>query len=62
MSAEFNDTWDDGVVTKEPTCTESGVRTYTCENGNIMYESIPALGHKEVIDPAKDADPARRPA
>ena len=55
MSAEFNDTWDDGVVTKEPTCTESGVRTYTCENGNIMYESIPALGHKEVIDPAKDA-------
>ena len=55
MSAEFNDTWDDGVVTKEPTCTENGVRTYTCENGNIMYESIPALGHKEVIDPAKDA-------
>lgn len=55
MSAEFNDTWDDGVVTKEPTCTESGVRTYTCENGNIMLESIPALGHKEVIDPAKDA-------
>ena len=55
MSAEFNYTWDDGVVTKEPTCTESGVRTYTCENGNIMYESIPALGHKEVIDPAKDA-------
>ena len=55
MSAEFNYTWDDGVVTKEPTCTESGVRTYTCENGNVMYESIPALGHKEVIDPAKDA-------
>lgn len=55
MSAEFNDTWDDGVVTKEPTCTENGVRTYTCENGNTMYESIPALGHKEVIDPAKDA-------
>lgn len=55
MSAEFNYMWDDGVVTKEPTCTESGVRTYTCENGNIMYESIPALGHKEVIDPAKDA-------
>lgn len=55
MSAEFNYTWDDGVVTKEPTCTESGVRTYTCENGNIMNESIPALGHKEVIDPAKDA-------
>lgn len=55
MSAEFNYTWDDGVVTKEPTCTESGVRTYTCENGNIMNESIPALGHKEVIDPAKAA-------
>ena len=41
MSAEFNYTWDNGVVTKEPTCSEYGVRTYTCENGNIMLESIP---------------------
>ncbi|MFR1190250.1 MAG: CotH kinase family protein, partial [Oscillospiraceae bacterium] len=55
MSAVYDYTWDDGVVTKEPTCTETGVRTYTCSNGNIMLESIPALGHKEVVDPAKAA-------
>ena len=23
-------TWDDGVVTTEPTCTETGVKTFTC--------------------------------
>ncbi len=37
-------------VTEEPTCTEKGVRTYTCtvhENCEENYtEEIPALGHK----------------
>ena len=36
-------------VTKEPTCTETGVRTYTCtaEGHDDSYtEEIPALGHK----------------
>ena len=23
--------WDDGVITKEPTCTENGIMTYTCQ-------------------------------
>ena len=33
-------------VTKEPTCTEAGVKTFTCENGDDSYtEEIPALGH-----------------
>lgn len=39
------ETWDDGVVTTEPTCTTEGVKTYTCTNGETRTESIPALGH-----------------
>ena len=45
MSAVYDHTWDAGVVTKESTCSENGVRTYTCDNGNIMLESIPRSGH-----------------
>lgn len=37
--------WDDGVVTKEPTCTEDGEKTYTNTNGETKTETIPALGH-----------------
>ena len=38
--------WDAGVVTKAPTCTKAGVRTYTCECGATRTETIPATGHK----------------
>lgn len=39
--------WDEGVVTTEPTCTTSGVRTYTCANDetHTRTEDIPATGH-----------------
>ena len=37
--------WDDGKVTKEPTCTEKGVKTYSCSCGATQNEDIPALGH-----------------
>ena len=34
-------------VTKEPTCTLTGTRTYTCEEcGHTYTETIPANGHK----------------
>ena len=33
------------AVTKEPTCTEEGVRTYTCSCGNSYTEGIPAKRH-----------------
>lgn len=34
------------TVTKEPTCTEKGVKTYTCSyDGSTYTEEIPALGH-----------------
>lgn len=39
-------------VTKEATCTETGVKTYTCSCGEKYTEEIAALGHKEVIDAA----------
>ncbi len=33
-------TWDAGVVTTAPTCTQAGVRTYTCECGDSYTEAI----------------------
>ncbi len=37
--------WDGGTVTKEATCTESGVKTFTCACGETKTESIGTLGH-----------------
>ncbi|WP_303857101.1 hypothetical protein [Aminicella lysinilytica] len=53
--------WDDGVITRQPTCTDEGIKVYTCEkysedlksqtklsDKNCLgqkVESIPALGH-----------------
>ena len=40
-------TWDEGTVTQAATCTEPGVKTYTCtECGETRTEEIPALGHE----------------
>lgn len=44
--AQHTHTWGAGVVTKEPTCTEAGVKTYTCTTcGATKTEIIAALGH-----------------
>ena len=32
-------------VTTEPTCTKTGVKTFTCECGESYTEDVPALGH-----------------
>ena len=39
--------WDNGVVTKNPTCTVNGVKTFTCQNdpAHIYTEEIIAIGH-----------------
>ena len=34
-----------GSITKEATCTEAGVRSYTCSCGDSYTENIPATGH-----------------
>ena len=51
--------WDDGVETKAPTCTEEGVKTFTCSQCNdTKTEPISALGHDwgewEVKTPATE--------
>ncbi|MEE1003139.1 MAG: leucine-rich repeat domain-containing protein [Acutalibacteraceae bacterium] len=40
------------TTTKQPTCTEKGVKKYTCSCGDSYTEEISALGHTEVIDKA----------
>ena len=41
--------YDGGVVTKAPTCTETGVKTYTCVDGDHSYtETIPKIAHDYV--------------
>ena len=37
-----------GEITKEPTCTETGEKTYTCDCGDSYTENIPAKGHNYV--------------
>ena len=45
-------TYGEYVVTVQPTCTESGVETKTCSVcGDEQTRLVPALGHKETIDP-----------
>lgn len=48
---EHTHAWNDGIVTKEPTCTEAGEKTYTCTCGEVKVEPIKALGHdlKETV-------------
>ncbi len=39
--------YDEGVVTTNPTCTEKGVKTFTCQNDNshTYTKPVDALGH-----------------
>ncbi len=37
--------WGDGVVTTEPTCEGTGVKTYTCVCGETKTETLAAVGH-----------------
>ena len=46
MGVIHTHSWSSGTVTKEPTCTEPGIKTYRCSCGETRTESIPALGHK----------------
>lgn len=46
-NAVHHHTFDEGKVTKLPTCGSNGEKIYTCiECGEIKSEFIPALGHK----------------
>ncbi len=38
--------WDEGKVTKQPTCKETGIKTYTCTIcGETKTETIPTIDH-----------------
>ena len=41
------------TVTKKATCTEDGVKTFTCNCGGTYTEIIPATGHKYVTETYK---------
>ena len=47
--------YDDGVQTKAPNCTEEGEITYTCECGYSYTETIPATHNSIIHVEAKDA-------
>lgn len=53
-------TWDEGVVTKEPSCTEKGTILYTCSGcGTTRTDIIDELGHNylaTVTDPTCTED------
>lgn len=44
-------TWNAGEVTTVPTCTEVGVKTFTCETcSETKTEEVKAIGHTVVVD------------
>lgn len=45
-------TWKTGKITKEATCTETGIRVDACDCGKTIETIIPAKGHTEVKDAA----------
>lgn len=42
-----NHNWDEGTITLSPTCTENGIKEFTCTVcGATRTETIPATGHQ----------------
>jgi len=55
LSGGQDHTWDNGVLTKDPTCGETGEMTYTCTVCNdTKTESVDATG-EHTYDDSKDA-------
>lgn len=51
---ELGHSYDNGIVTTEPTCTEKGVKTFTCEVcGDTYTEEVDELEHDEQNHDAK---------
>ena len=45
--------YDNGVITTQPTCTTEGVKTFTCGTcGHTYTETVDAIGHTPVTDAA----------
>ena len=51
VTPKLGHAWDNGKVTKEPTETETGVKTFTCTRcGETKTETIPATGSVNVTE------------
>ena len=56
QTAALGHAWSSGTVTTAPTCSATGVRTYTCSRCDAKRtESIPMTAHTPEIVPGKDA-------
>ncbi len=61
--AALDHNWDEGEVTKEPACEETGVKTFHCTRSGCTEtktESIKALGHK-IVEVAEKAPTKTEP-
>ena len=55
----FNHTWDDGKVTTSPTCSQEGVKTFTCtECNHTKTEEIATLTHTPGTAKTENETPA----
>lgn len=56
VTKKFDHDWDSGIVTQEATCTEEGIRTYTCANcGATDTINIPKTAHNYIIEKQQNA-------
>ena len=47
--------WDEGVVTTAPTCTEKGIKTFTCWCSEKYTQAVAELGHDREQHEAQEA-------
>ena len=56
VTKKFDHDWDSGIVTRKATCTEEGIRTYTCEKcGDTDTINIPKTAHNYIIEQQQKA-------
>ena len=54
LCGEGNHVENEGTVTKDPTCTEAGEKTFTCTacGDTVRVEALDKLGHNMIVDEA----------
>ena len=48
---KLGDSWDGGIVTKQPTETETGVKTYICSVCGEVKEELLPIAEKQPTNP-----------
>ena len=49
FNVDVTHAWDDGEITTEPTCTERGIKTFTCACGATKTQTVSKLGHDYTV-------------